>query len=185
MEPVHLEFQFVLRKRTSLESLRISIIDLLQTTTWDEPFTATIKCVLTCLRKGGRSAHYESTFTLRHVQLNAFIILSHVLEAQPGRLRATCPNVYINGFGTAVEITYPNKPRGPKFHRAIHDMSNPSKVEERGKYYARWLKRLVPVDEGGEGFEMTYDELRRPGSLIRVWDDLRIALWGEGLRATW
>ena len=41
------------------------------------------------------------------------------------------------------------------------------------------------MDEGGEGFEMTYDELRRPGSLIRVWDDLRIALWGEGLRAAW
>ena len=65
-------------------------------------------------------------------------------------------------------------------------MSNPTKAEERGKHYARWLKYLVPV--GGktwEGKEMTDDENRVPGSLIRVWDDLRIALWGEGLRAAW
>jgi len=44
----------------------------------------------------------------------------------------------------------------------------------------------VPV--GGkiwEGKEMTDDENRVPSSLIRVWDDLRIALWGEGLRAAW
>jgi len=186
MKAVQFEFRFDLCERTSLESLRISIIDLLKTTTWDEPFTATIKCVLTCLGKDDRTAHYESAFTLRHVQLNTFVILSHVLQAQPGRLRWTCSNVYINGFGIAVEITYPNKPRGPRFHHATHDMSNPTKAEERGKHYARWLKHLVPV--GGKSWkdkEMTDDENRVPGSLIRVWDDLRIALWGEGLRAAW
>ena len=88
-------------------------------------------------------------------------------------------------LGIAAEITYPNKPQGPRFHNATHDMSNPTKVEERGKYYARWLKHLVPV--GGKTWEgeMTDDENRVPSSLIRVWDDLRIALWSEGLRAAW
>lgn len=100
MKAVQFEFQVDLCERTWLESLRISIIDLLQTTTWNEPFTATIKYMLTCLRKDGRTAHYESTFTLRHVQLNAFIILSHVLEAQPGRLRWKCSNVCINGLAS-------------------------------------------------------------------------------------
>ncbi|KAH6878600.1 hypothetical protein BKA58DRAFT_436295 [Alternaria rosae] len=73
----------------------------------------------------------------------------------------------------------------PRFHYATHDMSNPTKAEERGKYYARWLKHLVPVGEKTWEGEMTDDGNRVPGSLIRVWDDLRIALLGEGLRAAW
>ena len=70
--------------------------------------------------------------------------------------------------------------------RRPHDMSNPTKAEEHGKYCARWLKHLVPL--GGKSWEdedVTCDEDRVPGSLIRVWDGLRIALWGESLRAAW
>jgi hypothetical protein len=107
IKAVHFELRFNVPERTSLESLHVSIANFLRTTTGDEPFTATIKCALICHRNGGRTAHYDTTFTFRYMQLNAFIILSHLLETQPGKRNYRCPNIYINGFGVAVEITYP------------------------------------------------------------------------------
>jgi hypothetical protein len=63
-------------------------------------------------------------------------------------------------------------------------MSTPENAEEKGKHYARGLKNLVPVGDLIYP-EKTEDELRPKGSLIRLWNDLRITLWGEGLRAVW
>jgi hypothetical protein len=184
IKAVTFEFQFNGRRRTTMEDLRINVTNFLQTTTGEEPFTATIKCTLSSPRKAGRTAHHENTFTLRHVQLNAFIILSHLLKANPAKVKHSCPNIYINCLGLAIAIVHSYIRETSGYAGAVCDMSTTENAEDKGKHHARWLKHLVPV--GNLVYpEKTEDELRPEGSLIRLGNNLRIALWDEGLRAAW
>jgi hypothetical protein len=148
MKAVTFELHIDGRKGTTMDDVRINLTNFLQTTTSEEPFIATITCTLSSSpRKGSPKVEYQSMLTLRHLQPNAFIILSHLLQAKPGRFRRPCPNIYVNGLGLPVAMGYRSKQEMLKFDNAMYDMSAPKMTEQKGKHYARWLRHLVPMED--------------------------------------
>jgi hypothetical protein len=108
-------FQVDRADKGCLTAIRLNIMELLKLLD-GAPDSVTISCRTVITSNTPRLLH-ESQIDVRTLRLSAFIALSHLLEAKPWRRNQTCPAVYIDGYGNAVEIVNPGRKLKKHTHR--------------------------------------------------------------------
>jgi hypothetical protein len=184
-------FEFRLQQNLALRDVRINVVELLCATLLARDST-TIRCRIV---PPDGSDPVQTTFTLRSLRINVFLILSHVLEASLQRRSKRCPAVYINGEGFTVETINPGRKVSQLLPDAAKLISEQMKGVVAGEEYVRKFINVAPRLSSSRYLHVKRALSMPYPSLIGVWGRLRVLLvrdWSglsvagvRGLRLHW
>ncbi|KAI4674630.1 uncharacterized protein J4E84_010500 [Alternaria hordeiaustralica] len=147
-----------------MDDVRINIIELLRATYQSRPsMVITVRLRSSC---DVVSSNTQSSFTLKQLRLNVFVVLSQVFEDKDYRKHGRCPAVYINGKGHPVELVY----HADDVIRMLPDQSQVFKNQESILKKAKRYKQSLRYQE---------EFLHPEGciSLGKMWDSLTLMIW--------
>jgi hypothetical protein len=168
-------FEFRLEQHSALRDIRINVVDLLFATLLARDST-TIRCRIV---PPDGSDPVQTTFTLRSLRINVFLLLSHVIEASLRRRSKRCPAVYINGDGFAVETINPGREVSQLLLDAAKLISEQMKGVIAGEEYVRKFINIAPRQSSSRYLHVKRALSMPYLSLIGVWGRLREFCWSE------
>ena len=147
-----------------MDDVRIDIIELLRATYQSRP--SMVITVRLRSSRDGVSSNTQSSFTLKQLRLNVFVVLSQVFEDKDYRKHGRCPAVYINGKGHPVELVY----HADDVIRMLPDQSQVFKNQESILKKAKRYEQSLRYQE---------EFLHPEGciSLGKMWDSLKLMIW--------